>query len=161
MKRILLSVMVAILISAGAIARTTVAKGKTFSQVGDYKIEVAETPFILDGRELKTYVISYSNSPLKVTVAVDKDKKGSNYLVISDKLSVQYVCNSSYFGVEKLSRKYSKVGLSTSDNELNRSEYFHQKVLTAGDNSVLENTKLIASYFPVLVKDVNSILAAK
>ena len=153
--------MIAVLISAGAFARTTVAKGKTFSKVGDYKIEVAETPFILDGRELKTYVISYSNSPLKVTVAVDKDKKCSNYLVISDRLSVQYVCSDSYFGVEKVSRKYKNVGISTSDNELNRAEYFHQKVLTAGNNSVLENTKLIAAFFPALVKDFDSILAVK
>jgi len=161
MKRILLSVMVAVLISAGAFATTVVAKGKTFSKIGDYKIEVAENPYILDGRELKTYVISYSNSPLKVTVAVDKDKKCSNYLVISDKLSVQYVCNDSFFGVEKLSRKYGKMGLSTVDNELNRSEYFHQKVLTAGNNTVLENTKLIAAFFPALLKDFNSILASK
>ena len=153
--------MITLLISAGTFARTTVAKGKTFTQIGDYKIEVAETPIILDGRELTTYVISYDNSPLKVTVAVDKDKKGSNYLVISDKLSVQYVSNSSYFGVEKLSRKYNKMGLATSDNELNRTEYFRQKVLTSGDHSVLDNTKLIAAYFPVLVKDFTSILAAK
>lgn len=161
MKRILFTMMVAVLISAGSFARTTVAKGKTFTQVGDYKIEVAEKPYILDGRELKTFVISYTNSPLKVTVAVDKDKKCSNYLVISDKLSVQYVCNGSYFGVEKLARKYNKVGLTTADNALNRSEYFHQKVLTSSDNTVLENTMLIAAYFPVLVKDFNSILASK
>jgi hypothetical protein len=153
--------MIAVLISAGSFARTKVAQGKTFSKVGDYKIEVAETPFILDGRELKTYVISYSNSPLKVTVAVDKDKNCSNYLVISDKLSVQYVCNDTYFGVEKVSRKYKNVGISTADNELNRTEYFNQKVLTPGNSSVLENTKLIAAYFPALVKDLNSILASK
>lgn len=47
------------------------------------------------------------------------------------------------------------------DNALNRSEYFHQKVLTSSNNTVLENTMLIAAYFPVLVKDFNSILASK
>jgi len=161
MKRFVLSSLLLLAIALGSYARTLVAKGKTYLAVGDYRIEVADKPFVLDGRELKTYVISYANNPMEVTVAIDKGKKCSTYLVLSDKLSIQYVCNESYFGVEKIAKAYGKHGLQTSDNQLNRSEYFHQKVLTNGDNSMLENAKLIAAFYPALVKDINSTLAAR
>ena len=162
MKRVLLSSMLIIALCLTAFAKkNVVATGKTWTAMGDFKIEVAETPYSLNGEELKTFVISYENSPLKVKVAIDTDKKCNTYLVMSDKLSVQYVCNSSYFGVEKLARQYVKKGLNTSDNELNREEYFKQKVITREVQSPVENARLIAAYFPTLVKDMNSILAVK
>jgi hypothetical protein len=161
MKRVLLFSLLILTISLSAFADAVVASGKTFTPVGDYKIETADKPFVLDGRELKTFIISYENSPMKVTVAIDKTKKCANYLVMSDKLSVQYVCNSSFFGVEKVDRQYNKQGIITADTDLNREEYFHQRVLCDGNNSSLENTKLIAAFFPSLVKDINDILAKR
>lgn len=148
-------------IAVSTFAGTKVGSGKTFTAMGDYKIETADKPYVLDGRELKTFVISYENSPMKVTVAVDKGKDCNTYLVLSDKLSVQYVCNEAYFGVEKIAREYNKHGLKTSDDDLNRLEYFHQKVLSREVNAPVENAKLIAAYFPALVKDLNGILATR
>lgn len=161
MKRVVFTSLLVIAIALSSYARTLVASGKTFLAVGDYKIEVADKPFVIDGRELKTFIISYANTPLEVTVAVDKGKKCSTFLVMSDKLSVQYVCNESYFGVEKIAKAYKDKGIFTSDNNLNRAEYFHQKVITNGENSVLENAKLIAAFYPALVKDINNTLAAR
>lgn len=82
-----------------------------------------------------------------------KDKKCKNFIVLSKKLSVQYVCNESYFGVEKLAKSLEKDGYSTSDLALNRSEYFHQEVITSGQKSDVELTQLIAAYFPMLLKN--------
>jgi hypothetical protein len=161
MKRAVLSAMLILAVSVASFATKYIATGKTWSVIGDYRIEVAETPVVLNGEELKTFVITYENSDQKITVAVDKQKKCSNYIVISDKLSVQYVCNDSYFGVERLDKEYSKLGHITHDEALNRSEFLHQRVISRESAGTLENAKLIAAFFPALVKDFDSLLAKK
>ena len=140
MKRMLFAALLIIAISSTALARDFVASGKSFTALGDYKIEKADKPFTMNGEELRTYIIS-------------KGKNCQNYLVLSDKLSVQYVCNEYYFGVEKLDKSTIKGGYATSDDALNRSEYFRQKLICHGKNGEILNTQLIASYFPVLIKD--------
>ena len=84
-----------------------------------------------------------------------------NYFVLSDKLSVQYVCNENYFGVEKLGKSLEKEGYTTSDAALNSFEYFHQKVIAPGKRGEIENTQLIAAYFPMLIKNTGEVLAAR
>lgn len=151
MKRIILASMLLAAMSAATFARELVAEGKTFTNAGDYKIEVADNPLIINGQEFKAYLVSYKNSPVEVKVAVMKERGCKKYVVLSDKLSVQYVCNASYFGVERLDKSFEKAGFSTSDASLNRAEYFHQKVITSGQGCELDNTMLIAAYFPKLI----------
>ena len=139
--------------STASFSREFVASGKTYSALGDYKIKIADNPVALNGDQLKAYVISYQNSPMEVKVVIRKDKECKNYIVLSDKLSVQYVCNADYFGVQKLEKSLEKDGYSTSDEALNRSEYFHQKLLVQGKQDEIEATKLIAAYFPMLIKE--------
>jgi hypothetical protein len=90
---------------------------------------------------------------MEVKVVIRKDKKCKNYIVLSDKLSVQYVCNGEYFGVQKLEKSLEKDGFTTSDQALNRTEYFHQKLIATGKQAEGEATQLIAAYFPMLIKD--------
>ncbi len=158
MKRILIAAILTVAISAASFSKETVAKGQTHSALGTYKIEKADNPITVNGEELRTFVISYQNSPLKVTVAIRKDRKCKTYYVLSDKLSVKYVCNENYFGVEKL-KSLATDGFTTSDEALNRSEYFHQKVIAPGYGPEIENTQLIAAYFPMLIRE--EVLAAK
>jgi len=106
----------------------------------------------LAGEELKCYLISYEKSPLTVKVFVDKDKNCKNYVVVSDDLSVMYTCNGKFFGVNKLDKQYQAAGLSTDDAKLDRSDYFHQKVLSQGQTTDFDATVLIASYYPELIK---------
>ena len=147
--------------SSASFSREFVAGGKTHSALGDYKIEIADNPVTINGEELKAFVISYQNSPLEVTVVIKKDRKCKNYIVLSDKLSVQYVCNENYFGVEKLDKSLEKDGYETFDAALNRSEYFHQKVIAPGKRGEIENTQLIAAYFPMLINSTGESLAAR
>ena len=153
MKRMLFAGLLIVAFSTALFSREFVAGGKTHSTLGDYKIELADNPVTLNGEQFKAYIISYQNSPLEVTVVVTKDKKCKNFIVLSDKLSVQYVCNGEYFGVQKLDKSFEKDGYSTSDGALNRSEYFHQKLIVWGKQGDLLNTQLIAAYFPMLLKD--------
>lgn len=153
MKRIISAVTLILLISAASFAKGYVAQGKTYTSFGDYTIQVADEPVILNNETFKAYVISYQNSPMEVKVVVmpDKQRKCKKYVVVSDQLSVQYVCTENYFGVEKIDRDLEKAGLFTSDSALNREAYFHQKLLTPGQNPEIDNTRLIAAFFPQLL----------
>jgi hypothetical protein len=157
MKRMLLAVLLIGIFSAASFAKELVAEGKTHSALGDYKVELAEKSVIINGEEFTPFVISYQNSPLEVRVAVRKDNDCIKYFVLSDNLSVQYVCKEDYFGVERLDKSFSNEGYATSDLSLDRNEYFHQKVLTGGQGCDLDHTMLIAAYFPRLLNSkVNS-----
>ncbi len=149
------------LFSAATFAGKFIAEGKTYTALGDYRIETSDNQMLLKGESCKAFIISYENSPMKVTVVVCKDKNCRRYVVLSDKLSVQYVCNPSYFGVEKLDKSFAKEGLSTSDEAMNRGEYFHQKVLSPGGRDVIEATQLIAAYFPMLLNNQADAVAWK
>ena len=161
MKRILFLAVIIVVSTTASFARKKVAEGKTFTSFGSYKIELADNPVALKGNDCKAYVISYENTPMEVTVVICKDKKCKRYVVLSDKLSVQYVCNKDYFGVEKLGTVFETEGYRTSDSALNRSEYFHQKVLAPGQGDELYNTRLIASYFPMLLNETTEIVAIR
>jgi hypothetical protein len=151
MKRMFFAAVLLTVISVASFARELVAEGKTNTGMGNYKIEVADKPVMINGEEFKAYVISYQNSPLEVKVAIKKERGCKKYIVLSEKLSVQYVCNPNYFGVERLDKSFENSGFATTDATLNRSEYFHQKVITSGQGCELDNTMLIASYFPKLI----------
>jgi hypothetical protein len=153
MKKMFFAALLIVAFSSASFSREFVAGGKTHSALGDYKIELADNPVVINGEELKAYVITYQNSPMEVKVVIKKDKKCKNYIVLSDKLSVQYVCNGDYFGVQKLDKSLQMDGLTTSDEALNRTEYYHQKLIVQGKQGDVEATQLIAAYFPMLVND--------
>jgi hypothetical protein len=161
MKRMVLTALLILFISAASFARKLVAEGKSFTTLGAFKIETADKPLVINGVSLETYVITYENSKMSVTIAIDQDKKSRRYLTISDKLSVQYVCCETHFGVEKVSQKYASSGLKTSDAALNRSFYFHQKVLCPGQNEPVYCMRLIGAYFPELLNDMDDVVASR
>jgi hypothetical protein len=160
MKRLFFAALLIVAFSTASFTRELVAEGKTHSALGNYRIEKADNQVTINGVEYPTFLISYENTAMEVKVVVTKGKNCKNYLVLSDKLSVQYVCNENYFGVEKLDGSLAADGLSTDDAFLNRSEYFHQKVLSAGKRGEIENTQLIAAYFPMLLKVAENNTAA-
>jgi hypothetical protein len=152
MKKMFFLALLTVAFGSASFSRELIAEGKTYSALGDYRIEIADNPVILNGDVIRSFVISYQNTPLEVKVAIRKEKDCKKYIVLSDKLCIQYVSNANYFGVERLDKSFEKDGYSTSDTFLDRNEYFHQKVLTSGPSSEIDNTRLIASYFPLLLK---------
>jgi hypothetical protein len=152
MKRMFFLALLTVAFGSATFARELVAEGKTYSALGDYRIEKADNPVIINGEALKAFIISYQNSPMEVTIVIRKMENCKNYIVLSDKLSVQYVCNENYFGVEKLDKSLVVEGFNTTDAALNRNEYFHQKKLADGGRGELENTQLIAAFFPMLIE---------
>ena len=161
MKRMISAAVLTLVFCTALFAGKVVAKGPTYTALGNYTIENADNPAFVKGEECKTFVIRYENTPMEVTVAICKERKCKKYVVLSDKLSVQYVCNENYFGVEKLDKAFEKDGYKTSDSDLNRSEYYHQKVITPGKRSELEATQLIAAYFPMLLNNPVEAIASR
>ena len=153
MKRMFFLALLTVAFGSATYARELVAEGKTNSALGDYRIEKADKPVIINGEELKAFIISYQNSPMEVTIVIRKGENCKNYIVLSDKLAVQYVCNENYFGVEKLDKSLVVEGFNLTDEALNMSEYFHQKKLANGKRGELENTQLIAAFFPMLIEN--------
>jgi hypothetical protein len=151
MKRMFFLALLTVAFGSATLAREFVAEGKTHSALGDYRIEKADNPVIINGEKFKAFIISYQNSPMEVTIVIREDKNCKNFIVLSDKLAVQYVCNENYFGVERLDKSLVVEGFNPTVGALNRSEYFHQKKLADGNRSELESTQLIAAFFPLLI----------
>ena len=162
MKRMISLIAIVSILSLTCFAKAPVAKGKTHSSLGNYVVENAVNPIVVDGKELKTYVVSYENSDMTVRVGIDKSSKTcTKYIVVSDELTVQYECNKRVFGVKKVDKEYQNDGFVTTDLNLNKSEYFHQKVLTQLEMTDLEHVTLISVYYPKLVKDYENVFAVK
>ena len=161
MKRIVLTAGLILLFGVASFATKFVTQGKTNTALGDYKITRDNQTMIINGKQHVPYVITYENSDLEVRVAIDMDRNGKKYYVITNNLCVQYVSNKKYFGVEKLGKELEIYGLNTNDAALNRVEYFHQKLITTDQNWKDNNTDLVAAYFPLLMNNVEAVLAAK
>jgi hypothetical protein len=147
MKRISLSVIFLLSFALLSFGRV-LAEGDTSSPMGRYSIQTSDNPVMLSGEGLMTYLVTYENSQLTFKVAVHKNKKCKDYIVISDKLVLEYTCNGEYFGVNLPEKVYSElVPLSNIEN-LNRTNYFHQKLITRGEIPEVDAIKLIAVYFP-------------
>lgn len=151
MKTIIFTVLLTLMVSTLALGNRTVAKGSSNSAFGNYKIEKMEDHMMLQNKELDQYLITYSNSDLKVIVALDKQKSCKKYYVLNDKVSVQYECNGIYLGIKKLDKELANEGMATIMETLNRGAFYHQKVIAGGTTATVEHLELIAAYYPELV----------
>ena len=162
MKRLISLMTFVFIAGAMALASGPVASGNTHCCLGTYVIEKATNPIVVDGRELNSFEVFYENSDCTVTIGVDNsDKKCTKYIVRSDDLTIQYDCNSKYFGVALVDKAYEKSGYSTDRKMLNNEEYFHQKVITRNEKTELEHVKLISVFYPRLVNDYENVFAVK
>lgn len=129
-----------------------ITEGNSNTALGKFRIELNNQSVLINGEQVRSYKITYDNSPVSVIVLVDKDKKCKNYIVVSEDLSLMYKCNGEYFGVKRIDEKYRKDGYFTDNNNLDQANYFHQKVLALGKQNEVNATTLIACYFPELIK---------
>ena len=153
MKKVALFAILILTVSLASRGNNLVTKGQSNSAFGNYKIEKLDDHMILKAKQLDQYLISYENSDVKVIVAIDKQKKCKKYYILSDQIPVQYECNGTYFGLKKIDKELINSGYQTSMEQLNREEFFHQRVLTSEMVGTIDHLILIASYYPGLFKD--------
>jgi len=163
MKKLVLIALISVMSGFAMNAEKVILKGETNNALGKYVIVKTDDFVELNDRALPTYLIRFENSDQLIKVAVDKDKKGNkkNFIVLGDGLNIQYTCEGAFFGVSSLNKKYVKAGLSSGFEKLNRSEYFHQKVITRSNTSDRNCLGLIACYYPVLINDYTAEFGVK
>lgn len=127
--------------------------GNSLSDFGKYSIEMAETPMILNGEEVKTYELVYENTNRAVQVGVVQEKNCTSFILKTDLFEIEYVCKKNVFGVKKIEKKYAGIGSPENDAVLNRVGYFSQRVITQNPKTETELLGLIACYFPGLIND--------
>jgi len=152
MKRILLTAVLIVTVCLASFATKIVAQGHSNSSFGDYKIEVLDDHLMFMNKELDKYRITYENTDLSVVVVVDKQKNCKKYYVLSEQFPVQYECNGTYFGIKKLDKSLEASGYVTIMENINKAEFFHQRVLTTGTTATVDHLNLIASYYPGLFR---------
>jgi uncharacterized CHY-type Zn-finger protein len=153
MKKIILTAVLILTVYITTMANMVISEGQSNTKFGSYKIVKLEEHFLLDGKELDKYLISYEKPEMKVIVAVDKQKKCKKYYVLTGELAIQYECNGKYFGIKKLDKEIVAKGFSTPSEILNLSEYYSQRVLSSETRATIDHLNLIASYYPGLIKD--------
>ncbi len=153
MKRILLTTVLILTLCVATFATNIVAQGKSNSAFGDYKIEALDDHLMFMNKELDKYRITYENTDLSVIVVIDKQKKCKKYYVLSEQNPVQYECNGTYFGIKKLDKTLETDGYITILENLNKVEFYRQRVLTSGTTATVDHLNLIASYYPGLFKE--------
>jgi hypothetical protein len=161
MKRVVLSTIVILALSTASFAGKFVAEGESNSALGNYRIEMDDNLITLNGKAHLPYIITYENTGMKVRVAVDMDRRCKKYYVLSDNLSVQYICARQLIGIEFLDKSLENDGFKTSVENLNRKANFQQKVIGKSSRDILENTKLIACFYPMLLKYEESVVAER
>ena len=157
MKKVFSFAVTILMISFAIQAGPSVLKGKTYCALGDFKIEKAKEAFVLNGETLETYTVSYENSPKTVRIAVLKERKCCRYLVLSDDLKVQYLRNDHYFGVDMFRDKQNKLGLDTNIGAMDINGYYHQKVISREETGKANYLKLIAVFYPKLLKNYEKV----
>lgn len=128
-----------------------VSQGATNTQFGNYVVKISDQPVIVEGEKATAYLITYDKSSVSIEVVVDKEKNCKNYIVISDGLSVMYTCNGVYFGVNRIDDKYGKDGYVTDETNLDKLNYFHQKLIVHGKLEEAPAASIIACYYPLLI----------
>ena len=115
---------------------------------------------MIEGSPLRAYYIIYENSPDSILVAIDENEDGSSrFLVISHKLVIEYCNDRNSFGARTVGERFADEGFSTSDQKLDRQQYFHQRVITRESMTETDYLCLISVYYPKLVKDFTNIYA--
>jgi hypothetical protein len=153
MKKIFLSAVLIFSVFMVSNGNPVVSTGQSNSAFGDYQIIALTDHLVLNGRELDKYLISYEKPEMKLIVAVDKQKNCRKYYVLSGLLPVEYDCNGSYFGIKKLEQELVDKGFVADLNNLNKQEFYRQRILTDEHLGTVDQLNLIASYYPGLLNE--------
>jgi len=157
-------ILISILLTMAGISRSSsiVAQGNTNSERGSYTIHKIAGFEMIKGDPLRAYEIWYENSCDSLIVAIDDSRRDiTRFLVISDSLVIEYICKDRFFGASLVDERFREEGLSTETVNLDKREYYHQKLITQKAKTETEYLKLISVYFPRLLRGDENIYAEK
>lgn len=160
-KSLLATVAILIISAFNVSAMLPVAQGNTNSILGKYTVEKADMLNMIQGEALRTYTIKYENAEDSLLVVVDDSREELKFLVISDQLMMEYKCENNLFGAKIVSEYFQNEGYFTHRENLDRKQYFHQKLITQHPKSETEYISLISVYFPKLIMNTKKLYVNK
>lgn len=154
--KLILFTVCALLMSAGSFAKTKekcLISGNSLTDFGKYQVVKSDNPMMFKGAALETYDLQYENTNASIRVGIVPEKDFTTYIVRSDGFEVEYRCTNSYFGVKKIDDRFRQLPVNSNNNNMDRVNYFAQRVICNGDKSEKELLGLIACYFPSLIHE--------
>ena len=147
--KILMVLLTALFISVAVEASTRVGESNT--ELGKYWLKKAVTAIELDGIELDTWVIHYTNYEFPVYVGVIDRGACKAYIVRTNGVEVVYTCKDRQFGVHYMPESWATMPVEAVEQQIDREDFLRQRVISNRIRSESAHLGLIASYFPELV----------
>ncbi len=138
--------------SFSAKAEATPVEGNSNTWLGNYTLVPSQKAVSINGKEYQAWILTYEKGGQKVIIAIDKKKKGENFIVKTDRFEMEYTNSEDGVGVKQISPSYATIDNDRNYGKVDDTQFGYQKKLTIGikeDNEVLG---IIACYFPRLLK---------
>lgn len=127
--------------------------GDSNTELGKFTITKSDKDISVKDSNLEVYLLDYENGERPIYIAIDQGKKCKNFIVRSKHFEIQYKCKKNKFGVTYMQPKYTSIDPDVNSERLNEEEFSKQRILSSKQNTDEEIMKLIACYFPSLLKD--------
>lgn len=127
--------------------------GQSLTELGQYSVHISPETLKFGDEALKTYQLTYANSDSPILIGVKKTKKCMNFIVHTDKIEVEYVCNKHVFGVKRIEQAYQTIPTDAINKMIDNADFYTQRVISQNPKTEEELLGLIACYFPSLVQD--------
>jgi hypothetical protein len=132
--------------------------GNSQTLLGTYQITELE-PEIVNKETLRKFQLTYENGNAPITIFLNERTKCKDYIVRSNVMEVQYVCNKQGFGATTVNSKFSMYPEQTNELFLSTEALGYQSKITDGEISIEKALGLIACYYPSLLKNMQNITA--
>lgn len=132
---------------------TSLINGQSLTELGQYSIRLSHETLKFGDEALKTYELTYANSNSPVLIGVKKTKNCMSFIVHTDKIEVEYVCNKHVFGVKRIEQAYQTIPTDAINKMMDNADFYTQRVISQYPKTEEELLGLIACYFPSLVQD--------
>lgn len=158
-KNYVMSVMFLMIVGTLSLNAGQPIRGESYTEFGDYSIVLSDTPMVINGKELITYDLKYSNVNDVIKIGIDETKRCKNFIVKHPGFEIEYVCTKKSFGVSMMDPEYSSIALETVNAIMDNNQFKYQERILSEQQPTDELLQLIASYFPQLIlKDVRNLI---
>ncbi len=130
--------------------------GNSQTVLGAYQITELE-PETIKKETLRKFQLTYENGNAPITIYLNERSKCNDYIVRSNVMEVQYVCNKQGFGATTVNSKFSLYPEQTNNMFHSTEALGYQSKITDGEISIEKALGLIACYYPSLLKNMQNI----
>ena len=130
-----------------------ITTGTSLTELGDYTIIPSDKQLNVNGETYRAYQLIYEFANKPVTIGIHEvNERCRNFIIRTDDFTLVYVCQEHVFGSCKLDAVYDYYGKKCNQEILDPRQKFAQRVITTNEKTETQLLRLIACYFPDLLK---------